>query len=181
LGTLPKIAFFGNGFQQMQFNELLFHLTKALNLLHKQDSELLRMGANERTITARLGMYLQNEIHNWHVDCEYNRIGSNGESKRLQGLAKKTDIPWNDLSAKTIFPDIIVHRRTETNKENNLLAIEVKVASDAGDTDIEKLNVYSAFFQYALFLRVAYQQKTAYQRSNGETLLHAQRLNDFSE
>ncbi len=45
-----------------------------LQRLVEHDRDLLLLDANERTITGRLGVYLQELFPEWNVDCEYNRI-----------------------------------------------------------------------------------------------------------
>ncbi len=55
----------------------------------------------------------------------------------------------DDLEAKTVFPDIIVHKRGTTK---NLLVIEVKKKDGGKDTkDIQKLKIFThpeGFFKY---------------------------------
>ena len=72
----------------------------AICALYRHDRELLDVDANERSITHKLAEHLQREFPGWHVDCEYNRVGR--EPRRLE--------------AKTVFPDIIVHRRGNRKK-----------------------------------------------------------------
>lgn len=53
----------------------------AMQLLVSNDEYLFENDVSERAITHRLGMYLQCEFPNYHVDCEYNR--NLGDSKRI--------------------------------------------------------------------------------------------------
>ena len=39
----------------------------------KNDSYLLKVGANERSITHRLAIYLEDEFPDYNVDCDYNK------------------------------------------------------------------------------------------------------------
>jgi hypothetical protein len=71
----------------------------------KNDSHLLEVGANERSITHRFAVYLERFFPEYHVDCEYNRNGI--EAKRLKVFKKKIDS--DDEDGVTVFPDIIVH------------------------------------------------------------------------
>jgi len=48
-------------------------VANAISCLLEIDSYLLEIDVNERTITHRLAMYLQEEFEDWDVDCEYNR------------------------------------------------------------------------------------------------------------
>ena len=124
----------------------------AICALYRYDRELLDVNANERSITHKLAEHLQREFPEWHVDCEYNRLGR--DTKRLQfniGEPKP-----DDIEAKTVFPDIIVHRRM-TRK--NLLVMEVKKASGQANTgDIKKLKGFTRVpeyqYQYGLFLKL---------------------------
>ena len=100
------------------------------------------MNANERSITHKLAEHLQREFPEWHVDCEYNRLGR--DTKRLQ--LDVGELKPDDIEAKTVFPDIIVHRRM-THK--NLLVIEVKKASGQANTgDIKKLKCFTKVLEY---------------------------------
>src|SRR6266849_4642234 len=91
---------------------------KALDSLLKKDAYLLRVDANERSISHRLATYLQLELPKWHVDCEYNR--DEIDPKRIEYLGLDPDDA--DTEAKTVYPDIIAHMR---GKKNNYLVVEV--------------------------------------------------------
>jgi hypothetical protein len=95
----------------------------ALEAFLENDSQLLRIDANERSITARIAMYLQQALPQLHVDCEYNRDGVN--PKRLAHFHLFPEA--EDTEAKTVFPDIIAHVRG-TNK--NYLVIELKKSTN---------------------------------------------------
>ena len=56
----------------------------ALRVLLECDARLLDIDANERSITFRFAMYLQSQLTDWEVDCEFNRDGV--EPKRLGHL-----------------------------------------------------------------------------------------------
>ena len=124
----------------------------AICALYRHDRELLAVDANERSITHKLAEHLQREFPEWHVDCEYNRVGR--ETKRLVVNVGKPEP--DDLEAKTVFPDIIVHHRTTPE---NLLVIEVKKATGRDDTsDIEKLKRFTKVreyrYEYGLLLKL---------------------------
>jgi hypothetical protein len=82
-------------------------LTKALDKFQKNDTYLLDNNANERSISAKLSAYLQEEFFSWNVDHEYNREDNN---------PKMID---NNL----VIPDIIIHKR---GTPQNYCVIEVK-------------------------------------------------------
>jgi hypothetical protein len=101
----------------MKFKHVHNLLEKALNCLLVNDEFLLINDLNERTITHKLAEYLQKEFPGWNVDSEYNR--KMGQVKRISYKNVQSD----DSDAKTVYPDIIIHRR---NTEDNLLIIEIK-------------------------------------------------------
>lgn len=99
----------------------------AVVALYRYDYELLDKNANERSITHKLAEHLQQEFAYWHVDCEYNRQGSN--IKRLLDLFNEINeqIRPDDTNVRTVYPDIIIHRR---GTQQNLIVIEVKKKND---------------------------------------------------
>lgn len=114
----------------------------SLNKLMEYDKFLLEENVNERSITHKLAEYLQQEFKEWDVDCEYNRM-TNGHS-----ITKKTiifeheDISIEDQDAKTVFPDIIIHKR---NTEKNLLVIEAKKSKNNNyELDEKKLEMFTS-------------------------------------
>ncbi len=125
-------------------------LQAALRLLSERDGYLLDVGAHERAITHRLGMYLQGQFHQWDVDCEYNRDGH--EPKRV-GLDE-----GSFAGESSVYPDIIIHRRGREGP--NLLVIEAKTyhnrAKESVQRDRQKLEAYKRDLHYdhAVFLEV---------------------------
>lgn len=123
----------------------------ALSDLLANDHDLLGIDANERSITFRFAMYLQQYFSDWTVDCEYNRDGV--EPKRLGHLELYPDS--EDDEAKTVFPDVIVHRRG--TKENHLV-LEFKKSTSRVDRqiDLRKLRGYKRQlgYEHALFVEV---------------------------
>ncbi len=125
-------------------------LNQAINRLIEYDGYLLRKDANERSISHRLAMYLQELFNAWDVDCEYNR--NLDQVKTLQ-LPKRL-IGWDDTDARTVYPDIIIHHR---GTEENLLVIEIKKTTSAEGNSFDKRKL-SAFkdelgYHYAVALR----------------------------
>lgn len=119
-------------------------INSALASLFKKDSSLLEDDVNERSISHRLAICLENEIRGrggaWaglHVDCEYNRDVRNPKppySKKLR-LPERYDVSNEDTHATTVFPDIIVHRRRSTD---NCVVIEIK--KQGGEADAEEFD-----------------------------------------
>jgi len=124
---------------------------RALSELLDNDHDLLGIDANERSITFRFAMYLQQHFPEWTVDCEYNRDGT--EPKRLGHLELYPDS--EDDEAKTVFPDVIVHRR---GTRRNYLVLEFKKSTSRVDRqiDLRKLRGYKRQlgYEYALFVEV---------------------------
>jgi hypothetical protein len=124
----------------------------ALEQLLKRDAYLLQVDANERSITARLAMYLQEALPDWQVDCEYNRDGV--DPKRLQHLDLYPDS--EDTEAKTVFPDVIAHIR---GTKRNYLVIELKKTTNTvpREVDLGKLRGYKRELTYvhALFIELS--------------------------
>ena len=89
----------------------------------EKDSYLLTAKANERSITHRFAMYIEEQFPGFNVDCEYNRDGM--ESKRLETFKRPVDSA--DEKGVTVYPDIIVHHR---GTANNLLVVEAKLSSN---------------------------------------------------
>ncbi len=132
-----------------KFDEIKALVSAAIADFHKTDQYLLKFHLNERTISHRFALYLQQRLPDWKVDCEYNR--NLDEVKTLE--LPKDGISWDDTEAKTVFPDIIVHRR---GSGPNLLVIEMKKAGLSAHFDHQKLHAYKSnlSYSYACFIRI---------------------------
>jgi len=132
-------------------------VVEALLELLDKDGYLLECNVNERSISHRLGMYIQSQFQELDVDCEYNRDGV--EPKRIGYIDIHPD--QEDTEAKTVFPDIIVHKR---NTKQNYLVIEVKKSTSTVDRNIDrqKLEGYKRElgYEYALFIEFLVQDKS---------------------
>lgn len=109
-------------------------LTYCLELLLRDDIDLLRDDANERSISHRLAVYMDSSFPGWHVDCEYNRDGV--DPKRIEvGSGDDRE------QGSRVLPDIIVHRRRTSE---NLLVVEIKKSSNrqGSSRDKQKLRSY---------------------------------------
>lgn len=135
---------------------------KSIDEFYKHDSFLLKMDANERSITHKLAGYLEKCFPGWDVDCEYNRDErdvkrlSNEASDEVKQFSSEEFVPSNDTKAVTVFPDIIIHKR---GTKKNLLVIEVKKETnnnpDAQRKDLNKLRQFkrdSFNYCFAIFL-----------------------------
>ncbi|MFN0156991.1 MAG: hypothetical protein ACKVRP_02840 [Bacteroidota bacterium] len=136
---------------QMSQEEVDGLVNNALRKLVRKDLMLLRLDVNERSITHWIAFYLQQEFPDWNVDCEYNRHLD--ETKRLK--LDPEDVKTNDTMGRTVYPDVIVHKR---NTDENLLVVEVKKSTSTIDDskDIIKLDAFKQQlrYQHALFLKI---------------------------
>lgn len=90
-----------------------------------KDNYLLTVESNERSLTHRLAIYVEQEFPDYNVDCEFNRDGI--DVKRLAKFRNKEKVEPDDTRGVSVFPDIIVHHR---NTDNNFIVIEAKTSSN---------------------------------------------------
>jgi hypothetical protein len=111
-------------------------LREALKRLLSDDSYLLKNDVNERSISHRFAMYLQRLFDGWHVDCEYNK--DHDDTKKI---SFPKEVATNDTDAKTVYPDIIIHKR---GTSENFVVIEVKKSTnrDGNNYDKQKLKAF---------------------------------------
>src|ERR1700757_4413498 len=100
----------------------LDRVVSALGVFYARETHLLDKDLGERTLTHRLAVHLESQFGGWDVDCDYNRLGE----RRLR-LPKGSIVSTDDDIGKSVFPDIVVHRRAVPE---NLLAIEVRKAGN---------------------------------------------------
>ncbi len=137
----------------MNKSEIKQIIEKSLEELVACDNEILEININERTISHRLAVYLEKYFNGWSVDCEYNR--DHDDIKILDRLIERNRT--NDTEAKTVFPDIIVHKRMSNE---NLLVIEMKKSTNTSqknrDKDEEKLKAFKRElgYDFAVFIDV---------------------------
>lgn len=87
---------------------------EAVEELFAKDAFLLEADVAERTVAARLAVYLEPHFPQHHVNVEYNRHGLHPKRLKLPAYGGE----------KLILPDVVVHR--QGHDENNLLVIQVK-------------------------------------------------------
>ena len=100
----------------------LVKVVKAIEEFYVREGLLFDKDLGERALTHRLAVYLERQFDGWEVDCDYNRLG-----ERLLKMPHGTIVSTDDELGKSIFPDIVVHRRTVPE---NLLAVEVRKATN---------------------------------------------------
>jgi hypothetical protein len=117
-------------------------IDQALRRLAENDSALLNSDVNERSMTHQLAIYLADEFtdYDYDVDCEYNRMFYEGVQvqKKSIRVEEMPTVSIGDLSARTAYPDIIVHWREDD--KHNLLIIEAKKTGLNPSEDYKKLN-----------------------------------------
>lgn len=135
----------------MNKNKIKEKVAMSLDLLYKYDLDLISNDTNERSISHKLAEYFQQQFPGWHVDCEYNR--KMGDIKKLK--YSFDNLSPKDNEAKTVYPDIIVHKR---NTDQNILVVEIKkVEYDRFEKDKEKLKEFTRGdggykYNYGLFI-----------------------------
>jgi hypothetical protein len=97
-------------------------LVCALGVFYARETHLLEKDLGERTLTHRLAVHFESQFGEWDVDCDYNRLGE----RRLR-LPRGSIVSTDDDIGKSVYPDIVVHRRTVPE---NLLAVEVRKAAN---------------------------------------------------
>src|SRR4051794_3012074 len=102
----------------------------ALGDFYARESYLLERDIGERALTHRLAVALERQFPDWSVDCDYNRLG-----ERIWRMPKASIVSTDDDLGKSIYPDILVHRR---DVPENLLAIEVRKAGNHQPPDHDR-------------------------------------------
>jgi hypothetical protein len=129
-------------------------VVKSLAEFIEKDVFLIKMDLNERSITHKLAEHLQRNFPCFDVDCEYNKDTVEGCVKKIISDIPKDTIEWEDTKSKTVYPDIIIHKRGKC--ECNILVIEAKKARNTPhDFDKMKLIAYTKGklnYQFGLFL-----------------------------
>ena len=99
---------------ELEFEEIKKKVLDSINELYFKDYYIIDNDVNERSITHKLAIYLQNQFTDYDIDCEYNR-----------NMKSPKEIVFIETSKKgKVFPDIIVHKRGEAS--NNLIVFEIK-------------------------------------------------------
>ncbi len=100
----------------------LNRLISALQEFYARERFILDRDVGERALTHRLAVHLERNFLGWDVDCDYNRLGD-----RAMLLPRGTIVSTDDELGKSVFPDIVVHKRAVPD---NLLAVEVRKATN---------------------------------------------------
>ena len=134
----------------MEASKIKEKVLASINTLFENDKWLIENDLSEQSISHKLGEYLQTNFSEFNVDCEYNgNIDQESGRKRItvikqeleqKGLLKKTeeDHP-SDLIHRSVFPDIIVHKRG--SNKNNLCILEIKKTTNKVSFDYDKIKL----------------------------------------
>jgi len=159
-----------------------FTLNQAIDTFYTRDSTLIDRNANERSITHRLAFYLELIIHmsDWrlpiHVDCEFNRAPNLENNRPKKWEHDIPDVPIDSTKGKTAYPDIIIHRRIETNHPGaQYVMIEAKTAFNADPDslreDWDKLDAFRDNREYKYLFSV----QIIFGQTREQTMIHWQR------
>ncbi len=129
----------------MDAEDVKRRLDCALMEVLQSDRYLLESDAGERSIAARLAMYLQNQFPEYKVDADYNRAGT---------MPKRLNLPpecagyRNEDDQSLAVPDVIVHQRGPAGP--NLLVLELKKTTnrDKGACDRIRLRAFREQLNY---------------------------------
>jgi hypothetical protein len=118
--------------------DLRNHVEMALHTLVEHDADLFTWNVSERCIAGRLAHYLQNQIEEYSVDVEYNRMARTPKTLNLPEECAKTR---DDNNEPLVIPDIIVHHRGLDGP--NLLVIEVKKSTNPCPRNCDRLRLHA--------------------------------------
>jgi hypothetical protein len=105
----------------------------ALEAFYSREKYLLDNDVGERALTHRLAVHVERQFDGWDVDCDYDRLG-----ERTLLMPHGSIVSTEDRLSKSIFPDIVVHRR---DVPNNLVAIELRKASNHQPIEHDQLKL----------------------------------------
>lgn len=120
-------------------------------------ASLLKRELSERCLCGALMYELNKQLEKknlkkYYADIEFNRVIKKATNKVKQ-------LPDEEGAPKRIFPDIIVHNRSEYNPDN-LLAFEMKKSTARGDAkerDKNRLSLLTSLYPYKYKLGVYYE------------------------
>ena len=114
-------------------------INRALDLLVRNDSQLLELKVCERALHFKIAHYMSLDpaiSRPLTLDCEYNRHMRDEKLLKLFG---------NPRGSK-VFPDILIHERN--SDDNNVLVLEIKRPRQSLRHDQEKLRAFRDELRY---------------------------------
>lgn len=139
---------------EINFDNLKAMFWEANRAFLENHASLLKRELSERCLCGAL-MYELNkqlekkDLKNYHADIEFNRVIKKATNKVKQ-------LPDEKGTPKHIFPDIIVHNRSE----ENLLALEMKKSTARGyakEIDKNRLSLLTSLYPYKYKLGIYYE------------------------
>jgi len=140
-----------------QLTDIKKIVKKSLNGVYSFDNDILtrnsERGVCERAIVFRFAHYLQNNISNFIVDCDFNSSYSPNIDLH-ENTPEERDgksVPNHDGTTTKRFIDIIVHKR-DYIPQNNFLCFEIKKWNNLRTEDVDKdknnLKILTSKYQY---------------------------------
>lgn len=131
-------------------------LGEAIVAAHDGERRLFTERAHERSIVFHIARHLaalaEARLPGWSVDVEYDRWHP---AEAIEAMKKQLR-RYQDHEERDVYPDIIIHDRSGSSAERNLLVVEVKKQDNTGhEDDLAKLRAFleSPFcYQHAAFL-----------------------------
>jgi hypothetical protein len=121
-------------------------LQRARVAFMRRDRPLLKLVANERSMTHKFAECLQKQFRGWRVDCEYDQ---DGDPKQLPTMIHGR--------CRAVRPDIVVHRKggQKPGEHRNLLIVKVKKPGDTNARDRRELKSVKTVYgsSFAVLLR----------------------------
>lgn len=121
----------------MTDEEIKRAVTAAIEGITREEPKLEFDDVHERSTAHRLAVQMEALFEGWNVDCEYDRDGQ--VKKALMGI-RECD---RERATDWVLPDIIVHRRRESGRANNLLVVEIKKHEQENACDRRKLELFT--------------------------------------
>ena len=127
--------------------EIINFINLRLDELYERDAILFERDLCERCLGFRFAHYLQSNLDNFNVDCDYNR--SHKYEPNPDGTVSIVAIKGKfDIDEKGMYIDIIVHERAgfEGGIENGFICFELKKSNNYDRAkDISKLMLLTRF------------------------------------
>jgi len=121
---------------------------EAVHRVYERDEVLIGERAHERSVLFHIGRHLAAAIDKWsdpwQVDLEYNRVHDRGALDRVRKYLPATP----GRAEGPVLPDLIVHDRSRSTADANLLVMEAKHAPTNRAVDYGKLHGFREVFGY---------------------------------
>jgi hypothetical protein len=125
-------------------DEICRRFEKAIRDFLKKKMQLLGLDINERELGGVLAhLYVRLLFPDHNVDAEYNRVGFDGDPKRL-----KLPPECHGGHVRRVLPDLVVHRRGD-NDENLLVAeLKMETSTQPRRCDLTRLKAFRQQLHY---------------------------------